>query len=386
MVNIVSIGDTKTSTFIAKAVNVHGDVYSYADSVYAGTHTKLFVECSIHGQFSVTPNNHISRGSGCPKCGVIKRASNRTLTLDRFISNSILVHGDVYDYSNVVYENVHSHVEIICPTHGTFSKTPAHHLYQSQGCPDCSSYTFTDFYNRAVDVHGKRYQYPTQQYINGSRSINITCMVHGEFNQTPANHLLGHGCSKCSGSYTPTAVEFIDDCSSIHHNAYDYSLVVYSNLSSLIDIICPVHGTFNQHAGNHRRGSMCPTCVHKLHLGYTDRFFDTYPWKRTQHATLYVIELHHSATSERFLKIGITTRSVDTRSSAMLPYTSDCLLAIPCTLEQAFEIERHTLDELDKVTYTPQFKFSGWTECFKSGDVTLLYDTISTKLAALEML
>lgn len=52
----------------------------------------------------------------------------------RFIDKARVVHGDRYDYSKVVYINYTTKVCIICPEHGEFWQTPAKHL-QGHGCP-----------------------------------------------------------------------------------------------------------------------------------------------------------------------------------------------------------------------------------------------------------
>ena len=57
-------------------------------------------------------------------------------TLD-FIEKAKKVHGDKYDYSKVEYVNSHSKVCIICPKHGEFWQTPNDHL-NGKGCPFCN--------------------------------------------------------------------------------------------------------------------------------------------------------------------------------------------------------------------------------------------------------
>lgn len=54
--------------FVEEAREVHGDKYSYDNFEYVNVHTKGFVTCPIHGDFSVMPLNHVKSGSGCPKC------------------------------------------------------------------------------------------------------------------------------------------------------------------------------------------------------------------------------------------------------------------------------------------------------------------------------
>ena len=54
-----------------------------------------------------------------------------------FVKKAKLIHGEKYDYSNVVYCGSHIKVEIICNKHGAFNMTPADHLYHNEGCPLC---------------------------------------------------------------------------------------------------------------------------------------------------------------------------------------------------------------------------------------------------------
>ena len=61
-----------------------------------------------------------------------------------------------------------------------------------------------------------------------------------------------------------TQIEFLDNCSEIHKNKYDYSLVEYQNIAIKIKIICQIHGEFEQIAKNHKEGQGCPKCVGKI--------------------------------------------------------------------------------------------------------------------------
>ena len=65
----------------------------------------------------------------------MKRESYR-LNKDIFIQRSNNVHGGKYDYSKVLYKNHRTKVTIICPIHGEFTQTPKNHM-KGQGCPEC---------------------------------------------------------------------------------------------------------------------------------------------------------------------------------------------------------------------------------------------------------
>lgn len=57
-----------------------------------------------------------------------------------------------------------------------------------------------------------------------------------------------------------TQEEFISECMEVHSNKYDYSLVEFTLLKNKVTIVCPIHGAFEQIAGNHRKGFGCKKC------------------------------------------------------------------------------------------------------------------------------
>lgn len=67
---------SSTEEFISKAEAVHNGKYSYASSVYVRSDEKLVITCGSHGDFSQSPNAHLS-GRGCPECGLSRRSLAR---------------------------------------------------------------------------------------------------------------------------------------------------------------------------------------------------------------------------------------------------------------------------------------------------------------------
>ena len=60
-----------TEEFIREANEVHGCKYDYSKTLYINCKEKVVVVCPEHGEFMVTPDNHI-RGRGCPICRYIR--------------------------------------------------------------------------------------------------------------------------------------------------------------------------------------------------------------------------------------------------------------------------------------------------------------------------
>lgn len=59
------------------------------------------------------------------------------LTTEEFIAKAREVHGERYDYSELVYESTKSKVHIVCPEHGVFLQKLENHM-NGCGCPKCA--------------------------------------------------------------------------------------------------------------------------------------------------------------------------------------------------------------------------------------------------------
>ena len=249
--------------FISKAREVHKDYYDYSKAVYCGALKKICVICPEHGEFWITPANHLS-GQGCKICGIIERSKKRKKSIEQFIKESRTVHGDKYDYSKVEYYNIDKKVCIICPEHGEFWQTPYHHL-NGCGCPKCvgQGKTTEDVVEKFKKIHGDKYDYSKVEYTNSLKKVCIICPEHGEFWQSPTNHLNGCGCPKCSNVKHKTTNEFIKESRTVHGDKYDYSKVEYVNAHTKVCIICPEHGEFWQTPADNLNGHGCRKCSRK---------------------------------------------------------------------------------------------------------------------------
>ena len=199
-----------TDEFIRRARIVHGDKYDYSKSDCENRDNKGRV-CIIchkldgdgneHGEFWQRPNSHI-RGDGCRKCSNenTSRINSRkqSKTREEFITDANNVHHGKYSYDKTIYVNSHTKITITCPIHGDFTQTPTNHL-QGKGCPKCANKEVTrdEFVEKAKLVHGDFYDYSKTNYTNNNTSVIITCPIHGDFEQKPKYHLQGKGCNLC---------------------------------------------------------------------------------------------------------------------------------------------------------------------------------------------
>lgn len=162
-----------TENFILKANVVHKGKYDYSKTKYISNKNKVCITCPTHGDFLQNAGDHLS-GKGCSKCGYERNSHNFRDTLDAFIIKAKSIHGDKYDYSNVVYTNNSTKVEIQCPKHGSFLQTPNNHL-SGQGCPLCFHSKGEDAIMRFLDAHQIEYEYQyrilTHPASSGNKNI-----------------------------------------------------------------------------------------------------------------------------------------------------------------------------------------------------------------------
>ena len=193
-------------------------------------------------------------------------------TNKQFIEEANIRHDFKYDYSKTQYINKREKVCIICPKHGEFWQEASSHL-KGCGCPKCGkessqkrqSLNTEQFIERAKKVHGDKYDYSKTEYINSSTKICIICPIHGEFWQTPTEHLRGRGCKKCGDlsvgikNSKITTDEFIERAKKVHGDKYDYSKTEYISPRKKICIIDKEFGEFWMMPYAHLNGQGCPS-------------------------------------------------------------------------------------------------------------------------------
>ena len=217
-----------TEQFIKEAKLVHGDKYDYSKVNYIDGHTKVCIICPKHGEFWQEPSKHTTgKKNKCPKCAI----DGFRDTTESFIEKAQKIHGDKYDYSKTEYKKSSEKVCIICPEHGEFWQAPNKHLI-GEGCYYCgrektvsSMFSNTkEFIEKARQIHGDKYDYSKVEYRHNQEKVCIICPEHGEFWQTPNNHIgAGNkcGCPKCKMSklenfvcklFEDNSVKYIHEC------------------------------------------------------------------------------------------------------------------------------------------------------------------------------
>jgi hypothetical protein len=228
--------------------------------------------------------------------------------------------------------------------------------------------TTEQFIEKAIEVHGDRYDYSLVEYKSAHTKVKIICKEHGTFEQAPTNHLVGNGCSVCSyvAKASIAKSEFADKANLVHSNKYSYELVDYKNSHAKVSIVCPIHGEFEQSPSNHIRGRGCNLCAN-LDSGFNRTSFVSKCDKNNNGlGILYILECFND--TEKFYKIGITSTSIKRRynSSTKMPYLYSIVKEIIGDPVEIYNLETK-LHQLNKENqYIPSIQFCGYaTECFK---------------------
>lgn len=260
-----------TEEFVKRAISVHSYKYNYEHVIYIDIFTKVEIYCNKHKEYFLqTPNDHLNSSHGCPKCGLDTCSKSRTLSTEEFIRRAKEMYGNKYDYSKVEYINNRTPVTIYCNScKEYFNQSPDNHL-ANHGCQKCGGskkLTKHEFIEKSKKVHSDKYCYDMVEYIDNHSNIKIYCKKHNMyFEQLPAVHLRGCGCTECGKEIrgikrnTPKE-EFIDRAIKIHGKKYSYDKIDYKNLQIKINIYCNKHKEyFLQTPASHLVGRGCPIC------------------------------------------------------------------------------------------------------------------------------
>ena len=125
--------------------------------------------------------------------------------------------------------------------------------------------TYQEFIDAANLLYSSKFDYSKTIYKNSYTKVTITCPIHGDFEQTPLQHLRGNGCVRCSAEKEKDVIikQFLEAASNIHNNKYTYDMSTYKNNRTPIQIHCSKHGEFLQTTSNHLKGHGCRKCQYE---------------------------------------------------------------------------------------------------------------------------
>jgi len=239
--------------------------------------------------------------------------------------------------------------------------------------------TNEEFIAKAHKVHNGYYSYGDVDYTTAKVKVSITCPVHGNFAQTPSDHLSGRNCRKCANVSISksrsgpnrhnkvTKAEFIARATKKHTVRYDYSNVSFDKVSDKVTIGCPVHGDFTQSVNKHLLGNGCQECAKRS----TKNTYSYSRWGKSAETSkhfdsfkMYVIRCCGDD-GESFIKVGKTFKKLEKRfRSGTIPYRFEVLKVVVGDATHVSDLEREVQNNNKHHKYTPSVPFCGKQECF----------------------
>lgn len=130
--------------------------------------------------------------------------------------------------------------------------------------------------------------------------------------------------------------------SKIYNNKYDYSLVVYNHSKNKVQIICPIHGIFEQRPNDHLMGHGCPKCGYEGVSIFRRMSLSTFITKANKrHNNTYDYSYVTYTNSKIKVKIRCPDHGVFEQSPNAHLRDSGCP---KCGVEQANNKKRYTLE------------------------------------------
>lgn len=203
--------------------------------------------------------------------------------------------------------------------------------------------------------------------ISNDRKVKIICSKHGEFVISAKQHLKhkSGGCSGCLKDSRSGELKIKYEKVLAQKLGENIILPEYYS-TKIIKLICKNHGEFTKRLHDAVRGQSCPECSNNSFEAFSkSQFLENF--KKTGKSILYVLRCYNR--EEDFIKVGITTKSVEDRykSKSSMPYRYEILNIYCGEPEDVWDLEKFIQKCLRKhFKYKPEIMFKGSKyECYK---------------------
>jgi hypothetical protein len=217
--------------FIERARSVHGYKYKYNNLENKIT-LMDYIDIEFDGViYKQRVNKHLI--GKCPEKNTPK------ITKDEFISKSIEIWGDRFDYTETEYINSNSKIKFYDKINNRYVEQIA--SLHIRGF-EAKKMDNESFILESKLLYDNMYSYDKCKYLNKSTKVKITCLEHGDFIINPFNHLNnGSGCTNCIDIKIKKKIaKFLDknnisyyrqhkfpDCKNIFQLPFDFYLPKY---------------------------------------------------------------------------------------------------------------------------------------------------------------
>lgn len=123
----------------------------------------------------------------------------KTGKVTNYIKQFNIIHDNKYTYDRKSFLTTRSKISIICPDHGLFTISLYRHIL-GEGCPECGNGKdkLDLFIKRSKEIFPEGLKYENLVYENFYSPVKLNCILHGEFEINPTDHIINHkGCPVC---------------------------------------------------------------------------------------------------------------------------------------------------------------------------------------------
>jgi len=249
-----------TDEFIQKLKNkgYFRDDLDWSEFVYINTHTKsIIIDSKYNIKHEMIPQNMLKRGVNLS----IKSAINKE---EWWIKRFIIKHDSKYTYSKFVYNGDRNYSTITCPTHGDFLQSPKSHL-KGHGCSECygnKKYTAESFLNKLKEIghyHPEEIDYLKANPDGHNKPILLICKKYNTEHLIPMDSLFQIDARPFLRNAIDRNEYVLKQFKEIHGDKYEYS-DNYETQKEESEIVCKIHGPFQQTPQKHKRGQGCYHC------------------------------------------------------------------------------------------------------------------------------
>ena len=180
----------KLQKFADRSKVIHGDLYGYIS--YTRMHDLCELTCKVHGPFKLLAKNHIYLKQICPECRKLKKFTYNKLTIKEFENKCLLKYENKYKYFQD-YNGMKQSITVECKNHGKFKIVAQNHLYNNNGCIQCSN-------KQTKDTKWLQSQ-TDKSFMNfDGKVVTSLCDKHGRYSTKLFHFLNGSGCPICKSS------------------------------------------------------------------------------------------------------------------------------------------------------------------------------------------
>lgn len=236
--------------FIEKLIIKHGDDFDFSKTVFNGTKKDITFKCShCPKEFTREAGLHLRKSLAC-ECEKIRKYTEKANEVNK----------GKFDYSKTVFGDSNTIIHFSCKQCGKkHSQKASDHTHRELKC-ECRKITALIVKSKEL-FGPNHYIYDKCVFVNARTAMTFTCTIegHGDFQQSQDSHFKGiEGCLQCVNS--KKTEKFKEDAQEVHDETYDYTKTIVVFKGAPVTIICRVHGEFTQTPSNHLAGEGCKSC------------------------------------------------------------------------------------------------------------------------------